>query len=153
MVGVCTGGCKHELPPDVRWDEELDHLTFDDEESGLPCVLHRSILGVWLGYVGLPGKHMFFGMGYDEINYRCDAMKVDLGVELTYGKARRRGILAWVSIKSPFRPREHWVGFDCAHVGQEVPGIAQRGAEYITCEEAYRQTYTLARAMAALLPG
>lgn len=72
----------------------------------LKAVRHPS-MGHWCGYVALPNGHRLFGKGYDDID-------VSVHGGLTYAEDRA--------------PRmevdgKWWVGFDCAHSGDLVPGL------------------------------
>jgi hypothetical protein len=81
-------------------------------EAGLPgLVIQVPSLGLLCGYVGVPPGHPWHGKGYDDIG-------ADVHGGLTYAQ--------------PHRPREDadpggrwWVGFDCAHVGDYVPGLGR----------------------------
>lgn len=86
------------------------------ERAGLTCkMLRHDNLKHWCGYVGLHAAHPSHGKGYDDID-------VDVHGGLTYARANFPYCLPdglW------------WVGFDCAHSGDCVPGInsARHGIE------------------------
>lgn len=65
-------------------------------------------LGHWCGYVVLPPDHPMVGKDYDDI-------PVDVHGGLTYADdhvPRQERVQGWV------------VGFDCAHLGDHVPGLS-----------------------------
>jgi len=99
----------HPLPAGP-WHGEPDHLEFRSPE-GIPCILHRSSLGAWCGYVGVSPGHPWHGKDYGDINEPYP----DVHGGLTYAE-RCRGAVCHVA-----RPGESddvwWLGFDCNHSG------------------------------------
>lgn len=97
------------LPPGP-WHSEPDHEDFRSSE-GLPCILHRSSLGAWCGYVGVSPGHPWHGRDYSAI----DSPYPEVHGGLTYSE-RCRGPLCHVP-----KPSESddvwWLGFDCNHSG------------------------------------
>ena len=49
------------------WVDEPDWVQWLDDDTGMPCVMTRNMFGVWVGYVGLPESHRWFGQPRDEI--------------------------------------------------------------------------------------
>lgn len=99
------------------WKDEPDKIQWQDEETGLPCLIVRGPSGALCGYVGVDESHPAHGKGYEE---------VDVAVHggLTFAdrcaeSADGRGIC---HIPTPGEP-EHvwWLGFDCAHYGDVCP--------------------------------
>lgn len=99
------------------WENEPDHIEFC--YRGFPCIIHRAhpvnpenpkdVLGHLCGYVGVPPSHPFHGKRYNEV-------PVEVHGGLTYAEKSGRSFCcekgdAW------------WLGFDCAHLGDLVPGI------------------------------
>jgi hypothetical protein len=83
------------------------------EHAGLACrMLRHDSRKHWCGYVGLHAAHPSHGKGYDDI-------EADVHGGLTYAEANAPNCLPdglW------------WVGFDCAHSGDLIPGIDRAGA-------------------------
>jgi hypothetical protein len=100
------------LWPSGPWDAEPDRLDF--VHSGFACLLHRGPLGQWCGYVAVPETHPAFGKRYDDV-------KVKVHGGLTYAD-RCQGSICHVP--QPGMPDNvWWLGFDCAHWGDVVPGM------------------------------
>ena len=102
------------------WDGEPDKVQFPDPETGLPCLLHRSPLGHWCGYVGVAEGHPLFETPYGE------DLDLDVHGGITYadfcteGEDEGRGICHIPAEGEP--ERVWWIGFDCAHSGDIGPG-------------------------------
>lgn len=60
------------------WDSEPDKIQWQDEATGLPCMIVRGPSGALCGYVGLLPGHPFHGKSYDDPN-------VDVHGGLTFG--------------------------------------------------------------------
>lgn len=104
------------------WMHEADKAVWVDETTGFDCMIHRNNMGALCGYVGVPKGHPAFEADYDSL---------DVGVHggLTYGG------LCQVSddpsdgvchIRQPDRPEVYWLGFDCGHFMDYMPGLASR---------------------------
>lgn len=93
------------------WDNEPTSDQWVDEATGLLCVASReAAMGHWCGYVRVPDGHPWHGVEYD------DLYNVEVHGGLTYADALRE------------KPSgEWWLGFDCAHRGDIVPGLRYRG--------------------------
>jgi hypothetical protein len=102
--------------PDGPWHDEPDHVDF--EAHGLPCIVHRANLGAWCGYVAVPPGHPWHGK---EFMSGSDEPRAEVHGGVTY-TSKCQGPLCHVP-----KPGESddvwWVGFDCAHLGDIVPGI------------------------------
>lgn len=48
------------------WADEPDKIQYQDEATGLPCLIVRSPVGALCGYVGVPEGHPWFGIAYNE---------------------------------------------------------------------------------------
>lgn len=146
----------HKIPrdgwPPGPWDNEPDEDRF--EAHGFPVLLLRGPLGNWCGYVAVPAGHPWHGRDYGVVGLGDD---VDVHGGLTYSGACSERIC--------HVPREGepdgvwWVGFDCAHGMDVMPGMLAtlqqiRGAEWdpasIYNYEQYR-TVEYARAQAVAL--
>lgn len=87
------------------WENEPNELDWTEELSGLNCALRRGPLHHWCGYVQIPKGHPWHGIGYSD-------MDVNVHWGLTYSGDR-------------MDDGNFWIGFDCAHSGDLVPGLAQ----------------------------
>lgn len=89
------------------WKTEPDHDDF--EHCGLMCAIQRhDELGHLCGYVCVPARHMYFGVHHDHVPYDVHRGLTYSGREC-YGREKSKG--------------EWWLGFDCAHFHDIVPGI------------------------------
>jgi hypothetical protein len=50
------------LWPRGEWDDEPDKMQWQDEATGLPCLIVRGPVGALCGYVGVPEGHPCFGL-------------------------------------------------------------------------------------------
>ena len=92
----------------VRWP---------DEATGLPCVAILTPIGHWCGYVGVPEGHRAYQIDYDNVK-RVDGEWIDVHGGLTYADfSDERGAGFW------------WLGFDCAHCGDAVPGLMEHDGD------------------------
>lgn len=95
------------------WTEEPDRAEW--KHAGLPCLALRNRHGSWCGYVAVPPGHPLHGTDYD-------AVDVDVHGGLTYA-AKCDGHICHVP--QPGEPDDvWWLGFDCGHAGDFIPGIA-----------------------------
>ena len=85
------------------WSGEPDRVDWVDEASGLWCHMRRGPSGAWCGYVEVGMAHRWYGRHYDDI-----VASVHGG--LTYSGESFDDLGGW------------WLGFDCAHYGDFVPG-------------------------------
>lgn len=51
--------------PRGPWDNEPDKIQWQDEVTGLPCLIVRGPVGALCGYVGVPKSHPAYGLSYD----------------------------------------------------------------------------------------
>jgi hypothetical protein len=73
------------------------------EDRGFKCrVVKIPHLGHLCGYVGLPESHKYFNKDMDAIDIYCHG-------GITYSEKEKDGL--------------YWIGFDCAHAGDLVPGL------------------------------
>ncbi|MCP3921299.1 MAG: hypothetical protein GY714_01810 [Desulfobacterales bacterium] len=94
------------------WDLEEDKAAWHDPISGYPmCLVRVSGMGHWCGYVGIPRRHPYYRVDYDD----------------NYEYINAHGGLTYASHRNPLT-KEHdkywWYGFDAAHSGDLVPGMA-----------------------------
>lgn len=104
--------------PRGEWDAEPDKMQWQDDATGLPCLVVRGPVGALCGYVGVAEGHPLHGKSYSD-----DAV-YDVRVHggLTFDgpcQEREHGIC---HIPAPGDPDPvWWFGFDCAHGGDKAP--------------------------------
>jgi hypothetical protein len=99
-----------------EWIDELDRLEF--VHAGFQCLLVRNpTLFHWCGYVGIPPGHPHFGKDYDDID--DTVLEVHGGV--TYADSCRGAVCHIPKLGE--EENLFWIGFDCAHAGDLVPGM------------------------------
>lgn len=139
---------------DGPWKTEPDKMQWQDEATGLPCLIHRNGSGALCGYVGVPEGHKAYQKDYDDVD-------VDAHGGLTYAgqcadtKDESHGICHLAEQGEP----QHvwWLGFDCAHSGDICPRydfdrsypIADYES-YKTVEYVRNEVTNLARQIAAM---
>jgi hypothetical protein len=117
------------------WDDEPDAATWLDATSLYPSHAYRNTLGAWCGYVGVPEGHVLWGKGYANPWYNNeDATDVAIRQEWKFYHTlfsrvpAHRGI-TFDDFSAPYGvaedrwPDYYWIGFDCAHSGDYVPGM------------------------------
>ena len=99
------------------WNDEPDKLQWQDEKTGLPCLIVRNRkMGNWCGYVGVPDGHPFYDMPDDEAQNM-----VEVHGGLTFSSfcqetdSEREGVCHVPGEGEP--DNVWWLGFDCAHSG------------------------------------
>jgi hypothetical protein len=137
------------------WQDEPDKVQWIDEASGLDCLIVRNGSGALCGYVGVPPGHPWHGQDYDDV-------PADAHGGLTYANRcqedQEHGIC---HIPEPGRPDDvWWLGFDCAHFGDLVPGVdatvrklGLREREGIYRDLAYVQAQVVSLARQAVTAG
>lgn len=94
------------------WQDEPDRVDFI--HSGFACFAKRGPLGQWCGYVGVPRESPLYGKPYHDVNF-------DVHGGLTYADKCDGEIC---HAPEPGMPDDvWWLGFDCAHSGDLVPGM------------------------------
>lgn len=79
------------------------------EHLGYPVYARRNGIGVWCGYVGLPAGHPWSGLN--------DPVRVCVHGGVTYASAH---------MSMSLHPRDAcvwYLGFDCGHFGDFMPGL------------------------------
>lgn len=105
-----------------EWDDEPDKLQWQDEATGLPCLIVRGPSGALCGYVGVAEGHPCFGVDYSDakpVTPLEDENYIDVHGGLTFSDFcadtddESRHIC---HVPGPGEPdRVWWLGFDCAH--------------------------------------
>jgi hypothetical protein len=112
------------------WAEEPDKVQWRDATTGFACLVLRNHVGVWCGYVGVPEGHPWHGKPYDDL---YDDTEVHGGLTFSdkckpstdeaYGICHQR---------EDGDPEVWWLGFDCAHSMDLVPGMPGLGFDGCT---------------------
>jgi len=97
---------------DGPWQSEPDRMEF--ESNGFTCLLLRSELGVWCGYVAIPEGHPWHGRHYDEVPAEAHG-------GLTFAE-QCTGAICHVP-KPGESENVWWIGFDCGHALDFVPSL------------------------------
>jgi hypothetical protein len=114
------------------WATEPDKVQWIDEATGLDCLIHRGPQGALCGYVGLPPEHPCHGVVEDRVKVETDDGPdyPDVHGGLTYanlcveGRPEGEGVC---HVPESGRPANvWWLGFDCAHSWDFLPGMAAR---------------------------
>lgn len=94
------------------WQEEPDRIEW--VHLGLPCLMTRTPMGNWCGYVAVPPGHPAYKKNYDDL---------DLVVHggLTYSDHCQGHICHVPKLGEP--DDVWWFGFDCAHAWDLVPSV------------------------------
>lgn len=102
------------------WQSEPDKVQWQDEATGLPCLIVRGPFGALCGYVGVAEGHPLYRMDYNDA-----VMDVHGGLTFsgmcqdTGGEEAHHSIC---HLPAPGEP-DHvwWFGFDCSHLGDLAP--------------------------------
>ena len=103
--------------PEGTWGDEPDKVQWVDPTTGLPCMVVRSFIGAWTGYVGVYAAHPLYGRNPTE----CPPLVVHGGVNRTEFYSRTAG--ADASCHQPVEGPVWWIGFDCAHTRDLCPAL------------------------------
>jgi hypothetical protein len=95
-----------------EWDEEPDRVEWADPKTGLPCLIVRGPLGALCGYVGVPKDHPLYRVKKEAL----PDLQVHGGVN--YAKA-----CSFVICHAKRNDPRWWIGFDCGHSRDLVPGF------------------------------
>lgn len=107
---------------DGPWMNEPDKLQWQDDATGLPCLIVRNshMTGSLCGYVGLPSNHPDAGKGYDDVD-------VEVHGGLTYSDFCQPHADESIGICHVPAPGESdrvwWLGFDCSHAFDLSPAM------------------------------
>jgi hypothetical protein len=100
--------------PNGEWDAEPDRMQW--QHGKIPCLIVRNSLGNLCGYAGVSRTHPFYRSDYDNV-------EVCVHGGLTYGDTCQLGGPICHE-PEPGQPADvWWLGFDCAHLGDYVPGM------------------------------
>lgn len=122
------------------WFSEPDRAEW--RHAGLPCIAHRGGSGAWCGYVGVSPGHPAHGKDFDDVGAEAHG-------GLTYARACAGHVC---HVPEPGESDDlFWLGFDCAHSGDAMPGFRDAGyGHYWTLEEVRAETCRLAEQLAEM---
>ena len=139
------------------WDDEPDKKQWEDEATGLPCLIVRNRLGTLCGYVGVSEGHPHFDSE--------DAYAIDVNVHggITFGDfcepagAEKPERFICHVVEDGENDRVYWLGFDCGHAWDLSPfEILRRAprtfpdASYKSVEYVERECQRLAAQLAEM---
>lgn len=100
---------------------EPDKRQWEDEHTGLPCLIVRNHHGSLCGYVGVSQGHPFFKKG----GYDFD-LEVHGGITFTGGCDSNYEPSMGICHIDPSNDNVWWLGFDCGHFMDVSPAMAAR---------------------------
>lgn len=130
---------------DGPWQHEPDKRQWQDEETGLPCLIVRGPYGAWCGYVGISEGHPLFKKDYSGL------YDIDVHGGLTFSNGCQHsddegyGVCHLPDEGEP--DNVWWLGFDCSHASDLSPGMEalrrKHFPEHLNTElpEEYRDVY------------
>jgi hypothetical protein len=104
------------------WQDEPDKKQWQDEATGLPCLIVRNRLGALCGYVGVPRSHPAYRKDYDEVD-------VEVHGGLTFADKCSPGEESRAichKVEAGENDDVWWLGFDCSHYGDLAPAYEAR---------------------------
>jgi hypothetical protein len=103
-----------------EWDKEPDKIQYEDEATGLPCLIVRNHFGALCGYVGVSFGHPYYGKDYHEID-----LEVHGGLTYSEFCQEKEGESGGIChIPEPGEPAKvWWLDFDCAHAWDVIPSF------------------------------
>lgn len=123
------------------WQDEPDKINWTDEATGLPCMIVRGPAGALCGYVGVAEGHPLYRVDYGHKVFPY--LEVHGGVTFTDGCQENGDGHGICHIPEPGQPDDvWWIGFDCAHGFDVMPGLESRmresGMSYIEAIATYK---------------
>lgn len=108
--------------PRGEWDSEPDKVQWQDEATGLPCLIVRAdVTGALCGYVGLGPGHPYYAESYSYIESEDEYPEVHGG--LTYAAFCSGSVCH--EVEEGEEEKVWWLGFDCAHCMDLSPAFAK----------------------------
>ncbi len=145
--------------PRGQWDSEPDKKQWQDESTGLPCLIVRNPGGALCGYVGVsPGHPMY----EKPENHAYEIGDIDVHGGLTFADhcTDTDDESRHVCHKPEAGEPDHvwWLGFDCSHSGDVRPrdlnsgwhGPSSWGESYKSLSYVERQVRSLAKQLAGM---
>lgn len=118
------------------WQSEPDRVQWRDEITSLPCLIRRGASGALCGYVGIGPNHPYYSSRGTSI--LDDLLNVHGGI--TFFSTCGGDELGFCPIFSEDQEETtRWVGFDCAHADDLIPGYScsngtYRDIDYVSAE-------------------
>lgn len=119
--------------PIGQWTTEPDKIQWQDEETGMPCLIVRTRRGALCGYVGVAENHPAFQINYDDVQPHPDVHGGLTFSDFCQIGAGEQGICHIPGEGEP--DRIWWLGFDCAHGWDVVPGL---GIQFYQADSSYK---------------
>jgi hypothetical protein len=111
---------------DGPWQDEPDRIEWKDPVTGYPCLMLRHAhFGNWCGYVAVPPGHVLHGADWNAASDDV-ASAAHSGLTFASGcmdddRPKREQVC---HAPAPGEPDNvWWFGFDCAHIGDQLPGM------------------------------
>lgn len=124
------------------WTDEEDFMFWIDNYSGLPCMIIRNqSLGNLCGYVGVNKSHPFYGQSYDYVEKQTNNTAHGGLTFANRFKLQRfmRLLTAEMDSKDIHKIINYWwLGFDCAHAGDLIPGMPEEFAKISARQDTYK---------------
>lgn len=144
-------------PGEGPWDSEPDKRQWEDEATGMACLIVRNGMGALCGYVGVPSDHPWYGK--DDVE-QADGSWVDVHGGLTFSGPCQAGGKVCHIVEPGGDDDVWWQGFDCAHSMDLTPsslkhnwyGLGDMGGTYRDIAYVTAQVEGLARQAAVMLP-
>lgn len=119
------------------WVGEPDRIAWTTA-TGLSGLMVRARLGAWGGYVSVPTGHPLFMVDCWDVP---DEVNLAAHVRMTYSDyCRGDGTVCHLSEPGVVDDR-WWLGFECTHFGDVVPGTASIGFPTFGVRERYRDAW------------
>lgn len=130
------------------WKDEPDKVQWQDEATGLPCLIVRHpSMGFLCGYVGVPEGHRYFGGSHKDLDLRVHGGLTFSG-RFQHSGDEGRGVC---HAPEPGEPDNvWWFGFDCGHAWDKAPYKDQMFPQFVIREEIYRDVDYVAEECRAL---
>lgn len=107
---------------DGPWMEEPDKMQWQDEDTGLPCLIVRNQFGTLCGYVGVPQGHPMHSKHYDD----GPDLRVHGGLTFAGSCSHGEESKSICHVPEPGEPDDvWWLGFDAGHAFDYSPGMAK----------------------------
>lgn len=95
------------------WMSEPDYIAFIDSETTYPCVAKRTLLGAFVGYVGVDAKHPLYMATLDQQEFDF--------IDCHNAAPTFAAFLPEESVNFSPPVRHWWIGFDCMHDNDMCP--------------------------------
>lgn len=129
----------HSPLPAGPWDAEPDKVQWVDRETRLDCLALRNHWGSWCGYVGLQEWHPLFEVEYMDVPYVFSDVHGGLTFsDLCMEDERPQGQRVCHIPPPGSSDRVWWLGFDCGHSGDLIPGMIRHHESFLRANPQFR---------------